>query len=576
MKDLLNVLYDHYNAQLPLGTVMPYGWTIVEVNYAVEVNDDGELTGIYALGATSDADEVEDKAKTKAKGKDTPYQKFTVPVRRTRTSGAYPYLFCDAAHYMFGTPKRDGKGKVSTIDYYGAMKNAVLGLREYLGESPALCAIYKFYETWDNTKAEENPYIVASNVANGGQCMFFYNGKPIFEDDVFKKNYEKLTTAYGEMPIPQKDKNGKFVLPSKPTYIRSMISGEVGLKATLFNNVSVNGVNAYLLSNNKKNTNYFGREKGNAIPISQKDGHKICEAAKDLLTRRKNFFIPASKSCNLKRSMVVWCDDVPKEEESVIIDLCFDTVSNSLSISDESGSEMTERMFHIAQIRKGRMIPLSEKEKNVKVNVWTVGTRGKGSIVSDFTQITLGELCEHFQRHYDNMEIVRSPKCKENDGTVRDFARPNTVYRSLFAKDEKGKVKVDNPVLWKQISRSVFMGEKYPTRVLDMVLCRADRESKKTLDDGVCCISATMAGIIKAYLINNAGKEDLTVSLNENNTTPAYLTGRIFCTHGECSASNRPKQPDHVCEALLRACYGEPGRNHAADALELQPTPCKS
>lgn len=70
MKDLLNVLYDHYNAQLPLGTVMPYGWTIVEVNYAVEVNDDGELTGIYALGATSDADEVEDKAKTKAKGKD--------------------------------------------------------------------------------------------------------------------------------------------------------------------------------------------------------------------------------------------------------------------------------------------------------------------------------------------------------------------------------------------------------------------------------------------------------------------------------------------------------------------------
>ena len=54
MKDLLNVLYDHYNAQLPLGTVMPYGWTIVEVNYAVEVNDDGELTGIYGGGQGQD------------------------------------------------------------------------------------------------------------------------------------------------------------------------------------------------------------------------------------------------------------------------------------------------------------------------------------------------------------------------------------------------------------------------------------------------------------------------------------------------------------------------------------------
>lgn len=100
MKDLLNVLYDHYNAQLPLGTVMPYGWTIVEVNYAVEVNDDGELTGIYALGATSDADEVEDKAKTKAKGKDTPYQNsrflFAVPVRAvlTHICFAMPHIIC--------------------------------------------------------------------------------------------------------------------------------------------------------------------------------------------------------------------------------------------------------------------------------------------------------------------------------------------------------------------------------------------------------------------------------------------------------------------------------------------------
>ena len=90
MKDLLNVLYDHYNAQLPLGTVMPYGWTIVEVNYAVEVNDDGELTGIYALGATSDAVEVEDKAKTLSKihGSCSPYpyeRCLPISVLRCRT-----------------------------------------------------------------------------------------------------------------------------------------------------------------------------------------------------------------------------------------------------------------------------------------------------------------------------------------------------------------------------------------------------------------------------------------------------------------------------------------------------------
>ena len=122
MKDLLNVLYDHYNAQLPLGTVMPYGWTIVEVNYAVEVNDDGELTGIYALGATSDADEVEDKAKTKAKGKDTPYQKFTVPVRR-RQDKILPRL------RQGGSPPAEGEIRPQTA----------VGRRQFGGEKPLNC-----------------------------------------------------------------------------------------------------------------------------------------------------------------------------------------------------------------------------------------------------------------------------------------------------------------------------------------------------------------------------------------------------------------------------------------------------
>ena len=29
--------------------------------------------------------------------------------------------------------------------------------------------------------------------------MFFYNGKPIFEDDVFKKNYEKLRDVLADI-----------------------------------------------------------------------------------------------------------------------------------------------------------------------------------------------------------------------------------------------------------------------------------------------------------------------------------------------------------------------------------------
>ena len=520
MKDLLNVLYDHYIAQQSLGNVPPFGWTHEEANYAVELNDEGKITGIYGLGATYDAG----NEKEKKKGKSSTSQNFVVPVCYPRSSGCYPYPFCDYAYYMFGTKKTDKNGTDVSGKYYGSMKDAVLGLREYLGESPALCAVYKFYETWDNAKTEENPCIVSSDIAKGGKCMFFYNGKPIFEDEVFKKSYEKLVETYGKLPIPQRDKNGKLNMPPKPTHIRSMVSGEVGLKADYFCNVKIGTKVVSVLSNNKENTNYFGRKNGDAIPISQQDGHKIVEAINELL-RRGYLVVPANKSSSLDSVILVWCDDAAKEEESFIVSLLLDSSAKQITSANESGSETAERVLHDIQARKGRMSFLSEKEKNVNVNVWVIGTRKHGSIVSDFTQVTLGEICEHFQRHYDNMEIVRSPMCKQNDGTTRDFARPNTVYRSLFAKDEDGKVKVNNPVLWKEISRSVFLGKAYPPCILDMALNRVKRESTSTVNNS---ISATTAGIIKAYLINNERKDDLTVALNESNLNPAYLTGRIF------------------------------------------------
>ena len=52
--DILNALVKHYDAMAAAGNATPFGWTHKFAQYAVELNDDGEIDRIFALGDLSD------------------------------------------------------------------------------------------------------------------------------------------------------------------------------------------------------------------------------------------------------------------------------------------------------------------------------------------------------------------------------------------------------------------------------------------------------------------------------------------------------------------------------------------
>lgn len=60
-----------------------------------------------------------------------------------------------------------------------------------------------------------------------------------------------------------------------------------------------------------------------------------------------------------------------------------------------------------------------------------------------------------------------------------------------------------------------------------MIYERICKDALKAPAGTMYIIPPTLAGAIKAILIRNY-KEDITVSLNPNNMSPAYVTGRIF------------------------------------------------
>lgn len=109
--DILNALVKHYDAMAAAGNATPFGWTHKFAQYAVELNDDGEIDRIFALGDLSDK---------KNKG-----EEFKMPTRRPRSGKLpIPYVFCDDAEHLLGKV-----GEASNLVRYTMMRDAVFILQ---------------------------------------------------------------------------------------------------------------------------------------------------------------------------------------------------------------------------------------------------------------------------------------------------------------------------------------------------------------------------------------------------------------------------------------------------------------
>lgn len=300
--------------------------------------------------------------------------------------------------------------------------------------------------------------------------------------------------------------------------IRKDIAEKYSAEFKLFRPISVRGKMTYILSNNKVNTNYFGRTQGDAIPVTMQDGHKIVEAAKALIGSKNCYFLPVTSQSLYTKCVIVWSDEVTKPEEDEMLRIWF---------GNESEAEKTDNIMRLAKARRGRVDILQECDKNKVVNVWQLSVPDKGCSASSFTQTTVGEVLANCIKHYEDMEIDRSEACKNADGTRRDFARPDSIILALSAMNKDNSIVPINNQMWMQLNNCVYNGGKYPSQLLSMIYERICKDALKAPAGTMYIIPPTLAGAIKAILIRNY-KEDITVSLNPNNMSPAYVTGRIF------------------------------------------------
>jgi len=147
------------------------------------------------------------------------------------------------------------------------------------------------------------------------------------------------------------------------------------------------------------------------------------------------------------------------------------------------------------------VLGLAPNAARIAVRFWKVGT--------------VAEFAERIKRHFDDLEIVRGPKDP-------DYLTLNQLLRSTAFES-----KMDNvpPNLAGAVVDSVLDGTPYPVTLAHQCIRRIRAERR---------VTRTRAAILKAYLNrlnlhdNSLRKEEMTVSLDRDNTSPGYRLGRLF------------------------------------------------
>ena len=433
-------------------------------------------------------------------------KQFVVPKDR-HTTGMNAHrianIFWDHYGYVLGHPKETEKKSKEMADRQMESFIAVIGeaLAQY-PDSPTVRAVSNFYKTKEWGKVSSHPLWEECAKRKGCNLGFRIDGIGVATDsqeiaEFVRKNMHSPKDA-GDADDDGQDEN---------MWGTCLISGEHGLIARKHTPTPINKSrsNAKLVSF-QKNSGYdsYGKSQGNNAPISAESEAAYTTALKHLVSKESNnnvlignetvvFWSDGNRSAtyyDLERDFSAFFADPPKDDpdRGVLAVKALYEATHSGTIPVDA-----ENRFYV--------LGLAPNTARIAVRFWKTGT------VKDFA--------DKIKKHFDDMEIVRSPADKEY----------LTLNQLLQATVLNGKMDRVPPNLAGAVVESILDGTPYPVTLLHQCIRRVRAEQK---------VTRIRAAILKACLnrgnhFNNPyGKEEITVSLDRNNKSVGYQLGRLF------------------------------------------------
>jgi CRISPR-associated protein Csd1 len=202
----------------------------------------------------------------------------------------------------------------------------------------------------------------------------------------------------------------------------------------------------------------------------------------------------AEKANDLEHQLADFFGEAPKDDPD-----CGVRAVESLFRSIENGSFMTD------ENEKNRfyVLGLAPNASRIAIRFWIVDS--------------VAGMAGKIKQHFDDLRIVHGPRDKDIF----------SLFRLLVSTAVQGKAENIPPNLAGAIMRSILEGLPYPQTLLQAAIRRIRAEHE---------ITYFRAAMIKACInrsvrfFNPNIKEELQMSLDENNTNIGYRLGRLFAT----------------------------------------------
>lgn len=509
---ILQALNDYYKKKREYNpdSLPPPGMELVEISFVVILRKDGSFFDL--------ADMREGEGRNK-RGK-----LVNAPQSCDRTgqnAWATAFLLWDHPRYVFGIPTQkdiERNDEQTPLKRLESFKNRILKSFSDPLVDDGVNAVFKFINNGDFSKIKQHQ-LWDELQETTGNVSFRLADEPdvlICEHPVVIDAAEKELDDDTDCEIRQ-----------------CLITGGIGPVAVLHPATplpSADSKSTAKLVSFQKSSGYdsYGKEQGGNAPVSKRAAFAYTTALNHLLARGSRQRIQVGDA-----SAVFWADKPGHKVETLFGAWLQDTPDNpdfhvqavaALLSAPKTGAGSFEddgTRFYV--------LGLAPNAARIAIRFWHVKT--------------VGELAINIRNHFDGLEIDRS----EFDARSLSLS---AILKSISRRKNDGSYDTP-PNMAGDTMRAILTGRPYPATLLQAAIRRIRAEQE---------VNHPRAAIIKACINRYSGKEELKVSLDENNTNTAYRLGRLFAVLERIQEEANPGIRATIRNTFWGAASGTPGK----------------
>lgn len=505
---LIRSLCDYYDIQSARGEAASDIMSEQPVHWMVMLTPDGRVADIIDKRIEESVPQKNGKVKIVKKP-------IVVPLpKRTQKTGIDANIIEHRPLYIFGL-NYDAKIGLTPDDKTGkARKSHEAFVKKNLEffdgiDSEIARAYVNFIKNWVTENETENEQLKKlGKEYQGSYYIFALDGSPeckLHKDKAVLAKYEEIMAKAAAETAESDD--GIMMCPIEGERLRAArIHDKIkGIKGG-------NSVGAVLVNFNSSAFESYGKSQSMNSGISEKAMKKYTSSLNKLLADPMHH---------------IYSDDMTvvffamKHDDKAECDLFNGYLNSSNGVTEDSTKAdvkaVSENIYYNGQTGNAQVL---DKDVDNGVDFFVAGfTPNSSRICQKFmVRNKFGKIIDNVKQHQQDMAICGS------NGEIPLWR----INKELVSPNSANAI---SPALQSDIFQAILNGTNYPYTLLETVVRRVCTDSDTDSNNKIK-INEVRAGLIKAFINRkariNGDKEEITMTLNPENTNPAYLCGRLF------------------------------------------------